>query len=269
MTHPTKSLFRQIGRSYDITRRADADITAALIRLLGDTRGKLVLDLGCGTGNYAIALAAGGVPVIGIDRTALMLRRAMAKEPHLFWVAALAEQQPFRAEAFGGAICVMSLHHVDDPEAVFHDLGRVIARGARVAIFTALPQQMRGYWLNAYFPELMRRAIAQMPDLARIERALAAGGLRLIAQEPFQVPENPVDLMLYCGKRRPELYFDPKVRANISSFAAYDLAEEVGKGLARLTEDIDQGRFAEIAAKFDGAPDPSIDGDYIFIAAEK
>ncbi len=264
MTDPTKSLFRQIGRSYDGTRRADAGITDTLVRLLGPVGDKPVLDLGCGTGNYAIAFAARGIPVLGLDRTALMLRRATAKAQQLPWIAALAEQQPFRAGAFGGAICVMALHHFTDLAAVFRDLARVLAAGSRVVIFTALPEQMRAYWLNAYFPELMRRATLQMPDLDRIAAALAAGGLRIVAQEAFDVPEDPVDLMLYCGKRRPDLYFDARVRANISSFAAYDLAEEVGTGLARLTEDIEQGRFAGIAAATDGSR-----GDYIFIAAEK
>ena len=269
MTHPTKALFRQIGRSYDGTRRADSGIGDRLGRLLGSTGDKPVLDLGCGTGNYAIAFAEQGVPVLGLDRTALMLRRAMAKAPGIPWVAALAEEQPFRDGAFGGAICVMAVHHFDDLAAVFRDLGRVLAPGAKVAIFTALPEQMQGYWLNAYFPELMRRSIAQMPGLERIEPALAAGGLRILTEEPFLVPEDPVDLMLYCGKQRPELYFDARVRANISSFAAFDLAEEVGKGLAQLTEDIEQGRFADIAAGFHGPGHNGARGDYIFIAAEK
>jgi ubiquinone/menaquinone biosynthesis C-methylase UbiE len=264
VTDPIKSLFRQIGRSYDGTRHADPTITDTLVRLLGPTEDKPVLDLGCGTGNYAIAFAQRNIRVLGLDRTALMLRRALAKEPRIDWVAALAEEQPFREGAFAGAICVMSLHHFTDPAAVFRDLSRVLAPGARLAIFTALPEQMQGYWLNAYFPELMRRSIAQMPGLDVIQPALAAAGLKITAQEPFLVPENPVDLMLYCGKRRPDLYFDAKVRANISSFAAYDLAEEVGTGLAKLTEDIEQERFAEIAAGFDGTK-----GDYVFIAAEK
>jgi predicted RNA methylase len=37
------------------------------LRLLGDLRGKRVLDLGCGTGSAAIAFAHQGAMVIALD----------------------------------------------------------------------------------------------------------------------------------------------------------------------------------------------------------
>lgn len=38
-----------------------------------------ILDLGCGTGNHALALAAKGYALVGVDRSEHMLRRARAK----------------------------------------------------------------------------------------------------------------------------------------------------------------------------------------------
>ena len=42
-------------------------------------RGAQVLDAGCGTGTYALALAKAGFNVIGIDYASGMLARARAK----------------------------------------------------------------------------------------------------------------------------------------------------------------------------------------------
>ena len=71
------------------------------------------------------------------------------------------------------------------------------------------------------------------PGRVRIEASLQRAGLRLAELVPFNVPERPVDFVLYCGKHRPELYFDAKVRGNIFAFTALDLAQEIGEGARR------------------------------------
>ena len=76
------------------------------------------------------------------------------------------------------------------------------------------------------------------------------------------MPEDLADHFLFCGKRRPELYFDPAVRAGISSFANLADPAEVEDGLARLHADLVSGRFREVAAAH-----PTPDGDYLFVRA--
>jgi len=70
------------------------------------------------------------------------------------------------------------------------------------------------------------------------------------------------DLFLYSGKRRPELYLDPNVRKNISSFAKLAPRTELEQGLARLSIDLQTGAFVSIKARF-----ATEAGDYAFIIA--
>ncbi|MBL8710652.1 MAG: methyltransferase domain-containing protein [Rhodospirillaceae bacterium] len=267
MTDPTQSklaVYDRIGVGYDRTRRADPTLAAAIAKLLRVQHPDPVLDVGCGTGNYTLAVADRNVFVIGLDQSTLMLRRARAKEPRIDWIAGQAEALPFADNSFAGIFCTMTLHHLNDFEAVFAEIARVLRPGGRFVAFTAFPEQAQQFWLNAYFPELMRRAAARMPGRERIEAAFGPAGLRLVDTEPFNVPENPVDFVLYCGKHRPELYFDARVRSNIFAFTALDLAEEVGTGLALLDEDIANGNFTSVRSRFSDAA-----GDYVLLVAEK
>ena len=45
---------------------------------------------------------------------------------------------------------------------------------SRLVIFTATANQMKGYWLNHYFPEMMAESMRRMPP--RNEVLLAAAG---------------------------------------------------------------------------------------------
>lgn len=72
------------------------------------------------------------------------------------------------------------------------------------------------------------------------------------------------DLFLYSGKQRPELYLNPAVRADISTFASLADPEEVREGCERLEADLRSGRFARIAARYSDR-----EGDYLFAIAEK
>ena len=76
------------------------------------------------------------------------------------------------------------------------------------------------------------------------------------------MPADVEDRFLFCGKYRPELYFDPAIRAGISSFANLCEPEELEAGLTRLREDLDAGRTPRPDPDGDEAP-----GDYLLLVA--
>lgn len=109
--------------------------TEADFRLLGDVRGKRVLELGCGGAQNSIAFAKQGAIAIGVDLSAEMLaaaRRLADREEvrvelrhgdmaDLAFVRAESVDLVFSADAFG---------FVDDLNRVFRQVHRVLHTGA-------------------------------------------------------------------------------------------------------------------------------------------
>lgn len=79
------------------------------VHLVGHVDGKRVLDLGCGDGSAAIALAQQGAVVIAVDTSAERLRRA----------AKLAEQQEVRLEWRANDLADLAFLRADSVDLVF------------------------------------------------------------------------------------------------------------------------------------------------------
>jgi len=232
-----------------------------LLRLLGQpARGAPILDVGCGTGNYTRFLADVGLGMVGVDPSAVMLGQARTVAPGVRWVRASGEALPLADGAFQGAISTLATHHFGDSLAVFTEIRRVVARG-NLVLLLAFPEQVRGYWLRHYFPTAVNLAANQTPR-DEIREQLRRAGFGDVTVEPWRVPPDLKDLFWYAGKDRPELYFDPEVRAGISAFRLLCPPEELASGLAALRADIDTGRWASIRAAVDDAA-----GDYAFVTA--
>lgn len=255
------ALYDNIGIGYDTTRRADPFILSRLLHHLAPVKGRLYLDVGCGTGNYTAAIGAAGVRIAGVDLSRTMLARAREKSPALALHNARAEALPFKTESFAGATCTFVHHHMDDPVAAFREVHRVLRPRSRLVLFNSTVEQMRHYWLREYFPNSLAQAAAPI-ERYEARDALAAADFVIRTVEPYVVSEDLRDWFLLCGKNRPELYLDPNVRAGISMFAAARDQSEIEGGVEKLRKDIVSGRIAEVQRKYawDG-------GDYTFTVA--
>ncbi len=255
------TIYNQIGCSYSVTRKADPNIALRLAQLLGVEEGKRYLDLACGSGNYTNALSLMGGSWCGVDISKIMLDQAKTKNTRIDWQLANANELPYKNKSFDGVICTLAIHHLQDVPAVFKEVGRVLKTG-RFVIFTAFPAQMERYWLNYYFPEMMKNSRLKMPDEKFIVQALISAGFFVESQTQFQVSNQLQDLFLYSGKQRPALYLDSLVRTNISSFASDCSEAELSKGLHLLKEDLATGKFDQVAGNYN-----SDIGDYVFISS--
>lgn len=257
-------VYDTIGANYNSTRRADPYIVSRLLHFLKPREDAYYVDIGCGTGNYTIALADAGLNLFGIEPSLEMLKEGRRRHAGVFWLQESAEQINIDDESFAGAIATLTIHHWTDIHQGFKEIARILKWGGKFVLFTATPVQMQGYWLNYYFPQMLRASIAKMPSFELITGALTAAGFEIKATEKYFIKDDLQDKFLYCGKNDPAVYLDEIVRKGISSFAALANKAGVDHGIARMRHDLKTGEFETIRNRYD-----NLNGDYLFIVAEK
>lgn len=253
-----KALYDQIGIGYDTTRSADPGIVQLLAAAVGKPP-RSILDVGCGTGNYTLALAERGFAIAGLDPSSTMLAVAAGKRQGLKWINAAADDLPFPDASFDAVTAVNVVHHFRTGNE-FTEIRRVLRHDGRVVLFGAMAEQIERYWLARYFPVAIGKSALEAVSVQRIAEIGETAGLQVERRISWHQPADPVDFFLYCGKHRPELYLDPAIRAGISTFTKLADEEELNKGLIKLKQDIQSGAITDIIAK-----SVSADGDYTLI----
>lgn len=125
-------------RSSEIGEATDRLERRLLLELIGDVKGKQVLDVGCGDGVLGVELAIRGAQVSGIDVSEAMIRgageRARQQGLDIAFEVAAAQQLPFSAARFDCVTAVTILCFVDDAVPVFREVARVLRPGGRLVI---------------------------------------------------------------------------------------------------------------------------------------
>jgi SAM-dependent methyltransferase len=126
----------------------------------------VVLDAGCGTGNYSDALLHYVGRIEAVDMNAGMLEVAARK---LAWAgdrisfhSSRIEELPFEDATLDGVMINQVLHHLPDEAAegfpthrrVFREFARVLKPGGILTVSTCSQEQLRrGYWHYHLIPE--------------------------------------------------------------------------------------------------------------------
>lgn len=137
-------LFDDLAGSYDswyetpAGRMVDRIERDAVYAYLEPRAGMKVLDIGCGTGLYALDLAARGVDVTGVDISRPMLERARAKAQDAGLDVRLLEadalQLPFGENSFDAVLSVTALEFMPDLSVALREAFRVSKTGGRVVV---------------------------------------------------------------------------------------------------------------------------------------
>jgi malonyl-CoA O-methyltransferase len=124
-------------------------------QLLGDVRGLIVADIGCGTGRHAIRMAAAGATVHAVDFSEGMLARARAKSQDrniTFHVHDLARPLPFPNAMFDRVLCGLVLDHIADLDGLFQEMHR-ICRPSGFAVISVMHPAMMLRGVQARFTD--------------------------------------------------------------------------------------------------------------------
>jgi ubiquinone/menaquinone biosynthesis C-methylase UbiE len=122
-------------------------------KAVGPREDDLALDVACGPGLVACALAPQVRHVTGIDITPAMIEQARLLQAeknlaNLTWLVGNAAPLPFEDAAFSLVLTRYSFHHFLEPAAVLAEMCRVCRPRGRVAVidvFTSSPAQAARY----------------------------------------------------------------------------------------------------------------------------
>jgi len=188
------SMFDRIAGRYDLMNRLmtggmDGRWRRLAVEALALRPGDRVLDLGCGTGDLALALLrSGAAQVVGADIAPAMLRLGAGKAPAMAPVLADAQRLPFRDAAFDAAGTAFTVRNVPDLPAALAEVRRLLRPGGRFVVLdlTRPHDSPRARLFRLYTDRLLplvgaavsgdRAAYRYLP--ASVQRFLSAGELR-------------------------------------------------------------------------------------------
>ena len=191
--------------------------------------GARVLEVGCGTGNYIIALAAAtGAVCWGIDPSEGMLEQARRRPSPVRFRPGRAEKIDVPYGSFDLLFTVDVIHHVGDRGAFFRQSHRALKPGGRICTVTDASEIIRRRQpLSTYFPETIEPELARYPRIADLATMMKETGFDQIAQGTVEWAYELSDLQPYRDKAYSALHLIPE-----ASFQ---------RGLARMQQDLRAG----------------------------
>jgi trans-aconitate methyltransferase len=154
------------GKRMSFVHRMAAD----LVEVLAPKPGERVLDLGCGAGELATAIASAGATVVGLDASPEMIGAARRREPRLEFVVGDGQALDYASE-FDAVFSNAALHWMPRAAEVVRGVRRALRPGGRfvaefgghrciAAVREGASEALRrrgeapSAWLQWYFPPL-------------------------------------------------------------------------------------------------------------------
>ena len=237
--------YHEVSKDYDNTRvPVGVEIVLELLaRSETPLEDQSVLDSGCGTGNYLLALAGSVGALHGIDLNTGMLSKAEEKTraiENVFLKEGSVTNLPYEADSFDGILCNQVLHHVTDQDAALNDFAivrQVVASaheslrsdGALIFNISSHEQCRNGFWWADLIPHAIDAMVKRSPSLEMLREIMTDSGFGHIDSIV------PVDAVL-----QGEDYFDAvgplsqTWRDGDSTWSLVD-EEELGSAIGRIT----------------------------------
>lgn len=175
---------------------------ATVLSLLPPVAGRRVLDAGCGTGRYIELLTYLGARVVGVDRSAAMIRRTRPGAASV--VRADMHALPIATAACELVVSGLVVVDIANLGAVLAEWSRVLARRG-VAVYSTLHPRGRDLgWSRTYEHDGMVRTLpAYWHTLADHRRACHETGLVIeaTAEPALERGGLPVALVIRARKR--------------------------------------------------------------------
>lgn len=227
--------YEAAAAAYARNRAVHPGVVADLIREAGLHGGSRILDVGCGTGNYARALQeATSCAVSGVEPSDQMRQRAGGAATWTALAAGSAEALPFPEGSCDLVYSTDVIHHVGDRAAYFSEAKRVLEPGGRIATVTDSPEDIaRRRPLSNYFPETVAIEERRYPTITTLRAEMAAAGLTGIHETHVELAYPLTDIRGYRERAYSSLLLIPD--------------DTLARGLARMEEDLLAGPIAALS----------------------
>jgi malonyl-CoA O-methyltransferase len=159
---------------------------AALLALCPDAGGACVLDLACGTGRYGRLMEERGAAcVVGVDRSAQMLRRASLA----CRVRADMTRLPFADARFDLVVSGLAVGHAPCLDVWMREMARILVPGGHLVFSDFHPEGARAGMTRSFTDSEQRRhtLLHELYDLSAHRAAAAAAGLELEASREVRM----------------------------------------------------------------------------------
>ena len=187
--------YTDISKIYDSYRSYPDNLLKKIISLGRISRGKKVLDLGCGTGNIASQLrTAIKADVIGVDASFAMLKVAKDKSLEVICADIDNQQLPFRDGSFDTIMVAYVIHQIKNLEFLLSECYRVLRDGVLV-LLTSSHKQIENQHpvIKDFFPSYIDIDKGRFPDINHIDYLLNSLGLKDIKHEEITLENIPID----------------------------------------------------------------------------
>ncbi len=203
--------YETAAEEYACHRQVHPEVLRNLIQTASLKSASIILEVGCGSGNYITALErVVGCACYGIDPSEKMLAKATEKSQTIRFQIGKAEQLEFADESVDVLFSVDVIHHVGDRTAFFQDAYRVLRKGGRVCTVTDSDEIIRHRQpLAAYFPETVEADLARYPSVAELRWLMGGVGFCQITEAVEEFPYPLTDIAAYRDKAFSCLHLIP------------------------------------------------------------
>jgi SAM-dependent methyltransferase len=224
-----------LATAYARNRSVHPGVLAGLVETGAVTDASHILEVGCGTGNYLIALhEATGCRGAGIDPSSEMLAVARSRTDALYFRQGRAEALPFTPPGFDLIFSVDVIHHVEERVAFFREAARLLRPGGRLCTVTDSAEDIRRRVpLSSHFPETVGVELTRYPAIETLQAEMAGVGFASIRTETTEQPYPLTNIQGYQERAYSSLHLIPD--------------DAFQRGIARMEQKLQAGPIAALS----------------------
>jgi ubiquinone/menaquinone biosynthesis C-methylase UbiE len=197
-----------MASKYVLHRRTHPGVFINLLRESSLNASSIVLEVGCGTGNYIIAVQEEiGCTCFAIDPSKEMLAKAYSRNHEVRFELGQAEELAFPESTFNLVFSVDVIHHVSDRQTYYQEAFKVLKPGGLICTVTDSEDIIRARQpLAHYFPEAVGPEVDRYPRIQSLRQMMETAGFEKIVEKRVEQRTSIIDIQAYRDKAFSSLY---------------------------------------------------------------